>query len=72
MVLTECGGVPTLKERIHKRQQTFINSKLSDPEEQLTIVYNKLCQQNNTGAFRSLQRAMEFTCDASEERHQST
>ena len=69
VVLTECG-VPSLKERVRKRQQAFIKSKLSDPEEPLTIVY-KLCERNNTRAFRSLQRAMEFTCDASERRHQS-
>ena len=39
VVLTECG-VP--KERVRKRQQSFIKSKLSDPEEPLIIVY-KLC-----------------------------
>ena len=69
VVLTECG-VSTLKERIRTRQQNFINSKLIDPEEPLTIVYN-LCLQNNTAAFRCLQRALEFSCDASDRRHQS-
>ena len=69
VVLTECG-VHTLKELVRTRQQKFLSSKLSDPDEPLTIVY-KLCQENNTAAFRSLKSAMDFTCDASERRHQS-
>ena len=59
IVLTECG-VPEIKNRIRTCQQNFIKSKLTDSEEPLTIVY-KLCEENNTKAFRCLQRAMEFT-----------
>ena len=67
IVLTECG-VPTLKERVRVKQQNFIKSKLTDPEEPLTIVYN-LCEQNETNAYRNLKKALEFNCDAEERRH---
>ena len=69
IVLTECG-MPTLKERVRLRQQKFIKSKLTDPEEPLTIVY-MLCQQNNTNAYRNLRKVMEYNFDAKERRHQA-
>ena len=69
IVLTECG-LPTLKERVRRRQQNFIKSKLTDPEEPLTIVY-MLCQQNNTNAYRNLRKVMEYEFDAKERRHQA-
>ena len=50
------------------KQQKFISSKLSDPEEPLTIVY-KFCEQNNTIAYRNLRKAVEYSCNAEERRH---
>ena len=68
-VLTECG-VPELKEVIRRKQLNFINSKLSDPEEPLTKVY-KLCQREDTGAYRYIQRFREYVFDAAERRIES-
>ena len=69
VVLTECGMIE-LKELVRKCQQRFINSKLVDPEEPLSKIY-RLCQQNNTNAFRCLQRAKEFVFDAEARRKQA-
>ena len=69
VVLTECGMIE-LKELVRKCQQRFINSKLIDPEEPLSKIY-RLCQQNNTNAFRCLQRAKEFVFDAEARRKQA-
>jgi hypothetical protein len=68
-VLTECG-VPELKEVVRKHQRNFINSKLSDPEEPLTKVF-ELCQRNDTAAFRFIQRVREYVFDATERRMES-
>ena len=67
IVLTECG-VPTLKERVRLKQQNFLKSKLTDPDEPLAIVY-RLCEQNDLNAYRNLQKAIEFNSDSEKERH---
>ena len=59
-----------MKEVVRKYQQNFINSKLSNPEEPLTKVF-ELCRQNDTAAFRFLQRAREHVFDAAERRIES-
>ena len=69
VVLAECGALE-MKELVRKYQKNFIDTKLSDPEEPLTKVYN-LCQQNDTTAFRCLQRARSYVFDATERRAES-
>ena len=68
-VLTECG-MPEVKELVRKYQQNFIKSKLNDPEEPLTKVY-EFCRLKDTAAFRFLQRAREHVFDAAERRIES-
>ena len=52
---TNTGSVPSLKEKVQMKQQNFISSKLVDPEEPLRIVY-KVCQENNTSAYKNFQK----------------
>jgi ribosomal protein L31 len=69
VVLTECGVIE-LKEAVRKHQQNFINSKLSDPEEPLTKVF-ELCRRGDTAAFRYIQRIRGYVFDATERRIES-
>ena len=69
VVLTELGA-EDLRDRIHKSRKNFIKSKLSDPDEPLSIVY-RLCERNNTKGYRMLQHALHSPCSATERRIQT-
>ena len=69
VVLTELGA-EDLRDRIHKSRTNFIKSKLSDPDEPLSIVY-RVYERNNTKGYRMLQHAIHSPCSATERRIQS-